>query len=182
MEPPSPASGRREPGLPSASTSPGKSPITAAQRVSRVRRTGDVRARSDNSAVFGMHGRTLLPGRPLKPSETRDYMIDRADASEVFSDRFITRLKTLNALVRDAEEVIEGGIFYWDRDADFFDKMPDPAWRPHGAISGGRRASKGACWRSASTQAIARCSAFPPTTTSFTTASITAATYIPTLA
>ena len=69
----------------------------------KVRRTGDVRARSDDSAVFGMHGRTLLPGRPLKPSETRDYMIGRADASELFSDRFITRLKTLNAFVRDAE-------------------------------------------------------------------------------
>ena len=57
-------------------------------------------------------------------------MIDRADASELFSDRFITRLKTLNAFVRDAEEVIEGGIFYWDRDADFFDKMPDPSLAP----------------------------------------------------
>ena len=77
-----------------------------------------------------MHGRTLLPGRPLTPSRTPDYTIDRADASERFSDRFIGRLKTLNALVRASEEVIEGGIFYWDRDADFFDKMPDASLAP----------------------------------------------------
>jgi hypothetical protein len=77
-----------------------------------------------------MHGRTLLPGKPVAPSQTPDYTINRADASEVFSDRFITRLKTLNDFVRGAEEVIEGGIFYWDLDADFFDKMPDPSLAP----------------------------------------------------
>ena len=66
----------------------------------------------------------------MAPSQTPDYTINRADASEVFSDRFITRLKTLNDFVRGAEEVIEGGIFYWDLDADFFDKMPDPSLAP----------------------------------------------------
>ena len=79
---------------------------------------------------FGMHGRTLLPGKPMEPSQTPDYTINRADASEVFSDRFVTRLRALNDFVRGAEEVIEGGIFYWDHDADFFDKMPDPSFAP----------------------------------------------------
>jgi hypothetical protein len=77
-----------------------------------------------------MHGRTLLPGRPPTASEMRDYMIDRADGSEIFSDRFIARLKTLNGFVKASGEVIEGGIFYWDRDADFFDKAPDPSLAP----------------------------------------------------
>ena len=71
-----------------------------------------------------MAGRTLLPGKPIPASEVLDYSIDRRDASEVFSDRFIGRLKVLNECVRASGEVIEGGIFYWDRDPDFFRNMP----------------------------------------------------------
>ena len=129
VAPPSPASGRREPraaGVDFPREVPyhcGSARFKSSPNRRRSRKIGRL-------GGFGMHGRTLLPGRPLKPSETRDYMIGRADASELFSDRFITRLKTLNAFVRDAEEVIEGGIFYWDRDADFFDKMPDPSLAP----------------------------------------------------
>jgi hypothetical protein len=77
-----------------------------------------------------MHGRTLLPGRPLTPSQTPDYTIDRANASELFSARFIARLETLNGFVKASGEVIEGGIFYWDGDADFFGRMPDETLAP----------------------------------------------------
>src|SRR5271156_5223969 len=77
-----------------------------------------------------MHGRTLLPGRPLTPSRTPDYSIDRANAAELFSDRFLARLKTLNGFAKASGELIEGGIFYWDRDPDFFDRMPDETLAP----------------------------------------------------
>jgi len=77
-----------------------------------------------------MNGRTLLPGRPLKPSEIRDYSLDRADASELFTANFVTRLKSLNALVAASGEIIEGGIFYWDKDPRFADSLPDPSLAP----------------------------------------------------
>jgi hypothetical protein len=86
--------------------------------------------RSFNQGGSGMHGRTLLAGRPLTPSQTPDYTIDRTNGSEIFAERFVTRLKTLNALVRESGEVIEGGIFYWDRDGDFFDRAPDETLAP----------------------------------------------------
>jgi len=69
-----------------------------------------------------MPGRLLLPGKP--ESEISDYAINRADTSEMFSDRFVSRLNTLNEFVRDSGEVIEGGIFYWDRDPKFLGAMP----------------------------------------------------------
>jgi len=77
-----------------------------------------------------MRGRTLLPGKPIPPSQTPDYSIDRANASEIFSDRFLSRLKALNAIVKASGEVIEGGIFYWDLDVDFHGKPPDPSLAP----------------------------------------------------
>lgn len=76
-----------------------------------------------------MTGRTLLPGRPLKPSEIRDYQLDRGTAVEQFSASFLGRLARLNALVRESGETIEGGLFYWDRAAEVPD-APDPSLAP----------------------------------------------------
>lgn len=75
-------------------------------------------------------GRNLLPGRPLRPEEERDYQLDRATGQEQFSPRFLQRLATLNRLVRESGETIEGGLFYWDRVADFDDRAPDPTLAP----------------------------------------------------
>ena len=77
-----------------------------------------------------MTGRKLLPGRPLLPHEVRDYQLDRADASEQFSPRFLERLARLNALVRESGETLEGGLFYWDGEADFAARPPDPSLAP----------------------------------------------------
>jgi hypothetical protein len=71
-----------------------------------------------------MTGRKLLPGRPLTPSEIRDYSISREDSSELCADRFFARLKILNGFVDKSGEVLEGGIFYWDRESDYLDKPP----------------------------------------------------------
>ena len=76
-----------------------------------------------------MTGRKLLPGRPLLPSEVRDYQLDRGTAAEELSQRFLTRLAALNKIVRDSGEVIEGGLFYWDRAPEFAD-LPDPSLAP----------------------------------------------------
>ncbi len=76
-----------------------------------------------------MTGRKLLPGRPLKPHEERDYQLDRATAEEQFAPRFLQRLARLNALVRDSGETIEGGLFYWDQVAHF-DDAPDASLAP----------------------------------------------------
>jgi hypothetical protein len=77
-----------------------------------------------------MNGRALLPGRPLKPSEIRDYSLDRKDASELLTEGFSNRLRTLNGIVRDSGEVIEGGLFYWDKDPNFYGAAPDPSLAP----------------------------------------------------
>ena len=71
-----------------------------------------------------MAGRTLIPGKPIPASEVLDYSIDRTNSSEVFSERFVNRLKVLNECVRASGEVIEGGIFYWDQDPNFSANMP----------------------------------------------------------
>jgi hypothetical protein len=71
-----------------------------------------------------MTGRKLLPGRTLLPSEMRDYLIDRKDSSELYSEDFVKRIKALNGLVQTSGEVLEGGIFYWDRDSQFAENMP----------------------------------------------------------
>ena len=77
-----------------------------------------------------MTGRTLLPGRPLKPNEVRDYQLDRASAGEQFSARFLERLAKLNGIVRDSGETLEGGLFYWNEEADFVGRPPDPTLAP----------------------------------------------------
>jgi Methyltransferase domain len=77
-----------------------------------------------------MTGRRLLPGRPLTPAETTDYLIDRKDSSEIYSERFLNRLNALNGFVEQSGEVLEGGIFYWDRDAGFAGKAPDQSLAP----------------------------------------------------
>jgi|ERR1700722_9071668 hypothetical protein len=71
-----------------------------------------------------MTGRKLLPGKEIPPSEIPDYSIDRRDVSEIYSGGFIKRLKILNNFVRESGEVLEGGIFYWDRDAEFAENPP----------------------------------------------------------
>jgi len=77
-----------------------------------------------------MTGRMLLPGRPLKTHEVRDYQLDRADATEQFSTRFLERLARLNGLVRDSGETLEGGLFYWNEEAEFVGRPPDPTLAP----------------------------------------------------
>ena len=77
-----------------------------------------------------MAGRTLLPGKPISPAQIPDYSINRNGASEVFSNRFISRLEALNECVRDSGEVIEGGLFYWDRDSNFLGSMPATSLAP----------------------------------------------------
>ncbi len=77
-----------------------------------------------------MNGRALLPGRPLTPAEIRDYSLDRKDSSELFSETFMRRLRTLNGFVRDSGEIIEGGLFYWDKDPGFSGEAPDASLAP----------------------------------------------------
>ena len=72
-----------------------------------------------------MTGRTLLPGKPLSPSEVRDYQIDRGTAAEQLSERFLDRLAALNSIVRASGETIEGGLFYWDRAGEIADRPDD---------------------------------------------------------
>src|ERR1700733_11285406 len=71
-----------------------------------------------------MTGRKLLPGKEIPPSEIPDYSIDRRDSSEIYADVFLNRLKILNNFVYESAEVLEGGIFYWDRDAKFAGNLP----------------------------------------------------------
>lgn len=77
-----------------------------------------------------MTGRSLLPGRPLRPEEVRDYQLDRASAAEQFSARFLARLAALNACVADSGETLEGGLFYWDQAPDFVGLPPDASLAP----------------------------------------------------
>ena len=77
-----------------------------------------------------MTGRKLLPGRPLRPSEITDYLIDRRDSSEIFSTAFMRRLNALNGFVKDAGEPLEGGVFYWDQDAEYENRPPAPSLAP----------------------------------------------------
>lgn len=64
------------------------------------------------------------------PSEIRDYLIDRKDSSEIYSDTFIRHIRALNGLVTRSGEVLEGGIFYWDRDAEFAENLPAASLAP----------------------------------------------------
>jgi len=77
-----------------------------------------------------MTGRKLLPGRELLPSEIMDYLIDRRDSSEIYSDDFIRRMNALNNFVKESGEVLEGGIFYWDGEGDYEGKAPAPSLAP----------------------------------------------------
>ena len=87
----------------------------------------DTRPRpSNDQANPHMHGRNLLRGKPIPLSQIPDYSIDRPTGEEIFSDAFRARLKALNNYVNASGETIEGGLFYWDRDADFFGKAPGP--------------------------------------------------------
>ncbi len=71
-----------------------------------------------------MNGRKLLPGKPVPPAEIPDYSIDHRDGSEVLSANFVRRLNELNRYVSDANETLEGNIFYWDEDSSFTGSPP----------------------------------------------------------
>jgi hypothetical protein len=77
-----------------------------------------------------MTGRTLEPGKEIPPSEIQDYSVNRKDSSEIYSDRFIRRMNTLNRFVKDSGETLEGGIFYWDRDSQYEDNLPAASLAP----------------------------------------------------
>ena len=77
-----------------------------------------------------MTGRKLLPGRELLPHEIRDYLIDRRDSSEIYSVNFVKRLKALNNFVKESNEILEGGIFYWDRDGEYLERPPSADLAP----------------------------------------------------
>src|SRR5260370_35442879 len=77
-----------------------------------------------------MTGRKFLPGRELLRSEIRDYLIDRRDSSEIFSERFLSQLRELNRFVKESGESIEGGIFYWDNDPHYENNPPNPSLAP----------------------------------------------------
>ncbi len=77
-----------------------------------------------------MTGRALEPGKEIPPSEIQDYSVNRKDSSEVYSDRVIRRMNTLNRFVKDSGETLEGGIFYWDRDSQYEDNLPATSLAP----------------------------------------------------
>ena len=75
-------------------------------------------------AAWQSAGRTLIPGKPIPPSEIPDYTIKRDDLAEILAPSLIRRLAALNDLVRAAGERLEGGIFYWHGDPDYYDRPP----------------------------------------------------------
>ncbi|MGO9757600.1 MAG: class I SAM-dependent methyltransferase [Roseiarcus sp.] len=77
-----------------------------------------------------MTGRKLLPGKPIPLSEIPDYSINREDSSEVYAERFLRRAQTLNSLVKDSGEVLEGGVFYWDRESEYQAQAPATSLAP----------------------------------------------------
>ena len=77
-----------------------------------------------------MTGRKLLPGRELLPSEIMDYLIDRKDSSEIYSESFVRRMNALNDFVKESGEPLEGGIFYWDLDGEYEGKPPAASLAP----------------------------------------------------
>jgi hypothetical protein len=85
-----------------------------------------------STALFAWQssGRNLLPGKEIPPSEIPDYSIKRDDLSEIYAPSFIKRMQALNEFVRGARERLEGGIFYWDGDAAYYDRPPAPDLAP----------------------------------------------------
>ncbi|MBV8664186.1 MAG: hypothetical protein JO107_13910, partial [Hyphomicrobiales bacterium] len=77
-----------------------------------------------------INGRKLLPGKPVPPSEIPDYSIDRRDASEAFAPQFMRRLETLNSLVAQTGETLEGNVFYRDEEKDFLGRPPELGLTP----------------------------------------------------
>jgi Methyltransferase domain len=82
------------------------------------------------TGVRQMTGRTLLPGKEIPAAEIQDYSLNRGDASEIYADRFLRRLRRLNAFVKASGEVLEGGIFYWDRDDQYEANLPAASLAP----------------------------------------------------
>jgi hypothetical protein len=77
-----------------------------------------------------MNGRKLIPGKLVPASEIPDYTIRRDTLDEVLSDAFRRRLERLNALVHHSGELIEGNVFYADRDERFVERPPSPDLAP----------------------------------------------------
>src|SRR5579863_672981 len=72
-----------------------------------------------------MNGRSLIPGKPLPPSEIADYSLHRDTLDEIFTERFRLRLERIAALVRQSGEPLEGNIFYADLADHYADQPPD---------------------------------------------------------
>jgi hypothetical protein len=77
-----------------------------------------------------MTGRTLLPGKEIPEAEIQDYSLNRGDSSEIYAERFLRRMRTLNTFVKASGESLEGGIFYWDRDDQFEANLPAASLAP----------------------------------------------------
>jgi hypothetical protein len=77
-----------------------------------------------------MNGRRLLPGKPIPLSETPDYSIQRDTLEEVYAAPFRLRLKRIAELVKQADEPLEGNIFYADNADRYADQPPDSALAP----------------------------------------------------
>jgi hypothetical protein len=77
-----------------------------------------------------MNGRRLIPGKPVPASEIPDYTIARDTLDEMLSHAFQDRLRRLNAAVGRSGEILEGNIFYPDRDKTFALSPPAAALAP----------------------------------------------------
>ena len=71
-----------------------------------------------------MHGRKLIPGKPVPPSEIPDYTIRRDTLDEAFSEVFRQRLERINDIVKHSGEPLEGNIFYRDGEERYVERPP----------------------------------------------------------
>jgi hypothetical protein len=107
-----------------------RAPATAAEPANRAPDSGADATAAPRNTPARSKGRNLLPGKPIPPSEVRDYSIRRDDGAEVFAEAFLRRMRTLNRFVQESGERLEGGIFYWDGEAAYQDTPPDEALAP----------------------------------------------------
>jgi Methyltransferase domain len=77
-----------------------------------------------------MHGRRLIPGKPVPASEIPDYTIVRDTLDETLSPAFRERLQRLNAIAGRSGETLEGNVFYPDQDKTFAGSPPAAALAP----------------------------------------------------
>ena len=62
--------------------------------------------------------------------DSLDYSFDRKTLEEYFSETFLARTATLNQIIADSGESLEGGIFYWNADATYLDRPPEASLAP----------------------------------------------------